>query len=336
MKQILNYILLLLPILTVVGCSEDAITDDFTLSGIVVSAPNNNPIVGASVYVSDGSNIVSREKTTVDGSFNITIHKSEIDDSYKLYIEDSEFNIQKIFDIRGYSLSSYDYGFLVLYNSENPYEIPSFTYGNQTYFVHPGFESSSWSDALTKCINLEYMGYTDWILPTYDELNGVYKANLLEEDKYFWSTTLINEDELYNKYHSGLVSYVLCTFPDNNSLGKLRLEAAGIAMVKPIRYNDRPKRNFIISDIDARDRKNVKVSVSIIGEDLNNISEKGVCWATISSPTKDNNYLNCGSGQSDFSITLSDLPQNVRVYIRPYYIKDGKITYGITLNTRND
>lgn len=335
MRQILNYILLL-PMLAVVGCREDATTDNFTLSGIVVSAPDNSPIVGASVYVSNGTNIVSKEKTTADGNFNLTIDKSVIDDSYKLYIEYPELNIQKIFDIRGYNLSDYDYGFLVLYNSENPYDIPTFTYGSQTYFVHPGFESSSWAEALKKCINLEYMGYTDWILPTYDELNGVFKANLLEKDKYFWSATLINEDELYNKYHSGLVSYVLSTFPDNNSLGKLRLNATGTAMVKPVRYNNRPNRNFIISDIDAQDRKNVKVSVSIIGEDLNNISEKGVCWATISSPTKENNYLNCGSGQSDFSITLSDLPQNVRVYIRPYYIKDGEITYGITLNTRND
>lgn len=336
MKQFLIYISLLLSMIAIGSCSEDSITDDFTVSGIVVSTPNNNPIVGASVYVSNGVNIVSRGNTNLDGGFSLTVHKSDIDDSYKLYIEISEMNIQKIFDIRGYSLSKYDYGFLVMYNSENPYDIPTFTYGSQTYFVHPGFESSSWVDALTKCINLEYMGYSDWILPTYDELNGVYNANFLEENKYYWSTTLINEDELYNKYHSVLVSYVLCTFPENNNLAKLRLEAAGIALVKPIRYNNRPKRNYIISDIDARDRKNVKVSVSIVGEDLNNISEKGICWATTSSPTKENNYINCGSGQESFSITLTDLPQNVRVYIRPYYIKDNNPFYGITLNTRND
>lgn len=334
MRQILNFILLL-PMLVMVSCGEDTTTDNFTLSGVVVSAPDNNPIVGASVYVSDGTNIVSMQKANMDGSFNITIHKSEIDNSYKLYIEAPEINIRKIFDIRGYSLSNYDYGFLVLYNSENPYDIPTFTYGSQTYFVHPGFESSSWTDALTKCINLEYMGYTDWILPTYDELHGMYRANLLEENKYFWSTTLINKEE-FNKYHSGLICYSLCTFPENNILSTLRLEPSGSLIVRPIRYNNRPLRNFIIGDIDARDRKNVKVSVRIVGEDLNNISEKGICWATTSSPTKEDNYVDCGSGQSDFSITLSELPQNVRVYIRPYYIKDGKITYGITLNTRND
>ncbi len=322
--------------LVIASCSEDITTDDFTLLGTVVSAPNNSPIVGASVYVSNGTNILSEEETGMDGSFNITIHKSDVDDSYKLYIDASEVNIQKTFDLRGYSQSSYNYGFLVLYNSENPYDIPTFTYGSQTYFVHPGFESTSWADALTKCINLDYMGYTDWILPTYDELYGVYNANLLEENKYFWSTTLINEDELYNKYHSGLVSYVLCTIPENNNLAKLRLEASGIGMVKPIRYDNRPKRNYIISDIDARDRKNVQVSVRIIGEELDNISEKGVCWATTSSPTKENNYVNCGSGEANFSITLTDLPQNIRVYIRSYYIKNNKTVYGVTLNTRNE
>lgn len=321
--------------IAVVSCSEDPLTDDLTLSGIVVSDPNNDPIVGVSVYVSNGVNIVSRENTNEDGSFSITIHKTDIDDSYKLYIENSEMKIQKIFDIRGYSLSNYDYGFLVLYNSENPYDIPTYTYGSQTYFVHPGFESSSWADALTKCINLEYMGYTDWILPTYDELHGMYQANLLEENKYFWSTTLINKEE-FNKYHSGLLCYALCTFPENDILATLRLEPSGSLIVRPIRYNNRPLRNFIISDIDARDRKNVKVSVSIVGEDLKNISEKGICWATTSSPTKENNYINCGSGQESFSLTLTDLPQNIRVYIRPYYIKDNSPVYGITLNTRND
>lgn len=57
-----------------------------------------------------------------------------------------------------------------------PYdELPTFNYGGHTYKVAPVANSTfSWTDAINYCDNLTFCGYTDWQLPTKDELLQMY------------------------------------------------------------------------------------------------------------------------------------------------------------------
>lgn len=61
-----------------------------------------------------------------------------------------------------------------------PYDtLPTFTYNGHTYRVAPDPHSSytqyiSWSDAYSYCENLTAYGYSDWRMPTLDELQAMY------------------------------------------------------------------------------------------------------------------------------------------------------------------
>ena len=89
------------------------------------------------------------------------------------------------------------YGQMVTINKENlDYaNLPTFQYGGYTYKVYPDMGGMSWDNAVTACNNLSYGGYTDWFLPTLDELRACYNATYTLEG---WKVDL--EDTSYGYY----------------------------------------------------------------------------------------------------------------------------------------
>lgn len=59
------------------------------------------------------------------------------------------------------------------------------------------------------------------------------------------------------------------------------------------------------------------------------VLERGICWATTSNPTVDNNKVVCGSGLGTFSTNLSGLVPNTNYYVRAYAINATGTNYGI-------
>lgn len=96
--------------------------------------------------------------------------------------------------------------------------LPTFTYNGHTYRVAPEPHTSynqyiSWSDADAYCNNLTAYGYSDWRMPTYDELQMMYQNR--NSIGGFINTTSPTYSYTYFSYyhsstvHSGLGSYHL-------------------------------------------------------------------------------------------------------------------------------
>jgi uncharacterized protein (TIGR02145 family) len=62
------------------------------------------------------------------------------------------------------------------------------------------------------------------------------------------------------------------------------------------------------------------------------ITQRGICWATMQSPTTANNTILVGNGTGNFIANLSGLAENTTYYVRAYAINTSGIAYGNQLS----
>lgn len=85
--------------------------------------------------------------------------------------------------------------------------LPTFTYNGHVYKVAPDPQSygeyMSWSSAETYCSNLTLCGYSDWRLPTIEELEMMYQNR--QSIGGFCGDTVISGYSCYYRYHSSTI-----------------------------------------------------------------------------------------------------------------------------------
>ena len=86
-----------------------------------------------------------------------------------------------IYYVRAYAKSNagVSYGAVIKLDASKYLEyiqLPTFMHGNITYRVAPEFdiEYMNWNQATSMCENLTYGEYSDWVIPTQEELNTMY------------------------------------------------------------------------------------------------------------------------------------------------------------------
>jgi hypothetical protein len=107
---------------------------------------------------------------------------------------------QTVFYVRAYAKSSagVSYGAIVKLDASKYLEyiqLPTFMHDNATYRVAPEFDIKciDWYQATSMCENLIHGGYSDWVVPTKEELNTMYinraKIGGFKNTSYSSSTT---------------------------------------------------------------------------------------------------------------------------------------------------
>ena len=170
-----------------------------------VTDKNNEPINGASINLSP-SDITTT--TEMNGWYYISDVSSG---KYELSFSKSGNTIKNNIKINGNCLrcdahmTDFEY-------------IHTFEYNGHTYWVAPDPHTSaseyiSWSAANTYCENLTLYGYSDWRLPTIEELGTMYQhRNIIGgffQGKYYaayWSSSIQNNYHQYINWATGETS----------------------------------------------------------------------------------------------------------------------------------
>lgn len=182
MKKRIVFFAFIVVLLSGCGKVRDDFDCDFTIKGYVVTAPTNMPLSGVLVRVTNDSYTLASMSSNADGSFAITINRGELYNSYFLSILDSQTDISRQIDIIGVGLSEYNFGNIALYDSRNPYDLPTFEYIGYTYVAHPVLRDKSKSIlAEGVCEMLNDFGIFSWFVPSKDELFKFFGSRTIYE-----------------------------------------------------------------------------------------------------------------------------------------------------------
>ncbi len=88
--------------------------------------------------------------------------------------------------------------------------------------------------------------------------------------------------------------------------------------------NPLPKVSFTI---ESSGISTAKCNVIVPSDGGTAVTERGICWSTLTNPTIDDDKISSGIGTGSFSVTIADLVKNVVYYVRAYAINSSGIKY---------
>ena len=206
------------------------------------------------------------------------------------------------------------YGDVVSFVPENPY-----------YVILPGglvvsrTDASdnyvTWNSAVSLCENYTLAGFTDWYLPTKEELTAVYNNKDLIgnfKDGDYWSSTSYDSDQAWEidfsdgsvrNYDKNVLDYVRC----------VRTLSASVVT------------NSVLN-IDAT-TATLSATVTAVGDPA--YTERGFVYGKTVNPTIHNNKVIVpGNGTGVFTKNLTGLDIQVTYYVKSYVISNNNVIYG--------
>lgn len=98
------------------------------------------------------------------------------------------------------------------------------------------------------------------------------------------------------------------------------------------RTKDAPTQGWcVIDNVSGITPTMAKIKMEIADDGGSNILEFGICYNTSGAPTLNDVKLVSDPGGARFSPTISNLSQNTKYYVRPYFITSQGITFGETI-----
>ena len=82
-------------------------------------------------------------------------------------------------------------------------ELPTFSFSGNLYRVYPDIGAMTWQHAMDACGDLTYGGFTDWYLPSQEELRAMYenKSSIGGfSGTYYWSSTECRDGAYYWRF----------------------------------------------------------------------------------------------------------------------------------------
>lgn len=211
-----------------------------------------------------------------------------------------------------------------------PYdELPTFQFNGNTYRVAPEANNTlNWSNANSYCENLTLYGYSDWRLPTKEELLQMYNdresiggfVTGYYDNSYYWSSTQrTGYDQHYAvRFYSGSVESIY----NGESL-----------RIRPIRQESGGGTTPVAPTVTTSSPSNVTSSSATCGGNVTSdggatVTSRGVCYGTSPNPTTSSQTVSGGSGTGSFTCSLAGLSSNTTYYVCAYATNSAGTAYG--------
>ena len=229
-------------------------------------------------------------------------------------------------------------------------DLPTFEYNGQTYVVAPDPQQSfseyiGYNAAESYCNNLTLYGYSDWRMPTIEELEMMYLnrfsiGGFVEGNgNYEWM--------LYHSstYGNSSVGHIKLLWVNGSRIGDANLEVYGFlnynnsgtiyycrAHVRPIRVHI-ALPTVTTDDVIDITPTYAECVCNVTDDGGSYVSERGICWNTSPNPTIYNNSrFSSSTGTGSYVLDINNLTPGTQYYVRAYAINSVGISYGNELS----
>lgn len=206
-----------------------------------------------------------------------------------------------------------------------PYdELPTFQFNGNTYRVAPNANNTlSWTDANAYCENLTLYGYSDWRLPTKEELLQMYNDRVNIGDfggNWYWSSTQDGSSDYY---------WAVYFFSGSTDV----LISDSHLHVRPIRQETGGGTTPTAPTVTTSSPTSVTTNSATCGGNVISdggaaVTQRGVCFSTSPNPSTSSQTVSGGSGTGSFTCSLVGLSANTTYYVRAYAINSAGTAYG--------
>lgn len=177
----------------------------------------------------------------------------------------------------------------------------------------------SWNAANLMCESSDLAGYTDWRLPTINELMTLYNNKDLIggfQNSYYWSSTKENGN------------YRLVDFSDGSLGTSYWVSTANIRAVRSLNGNA-----STVPEVQTTSPSSITTNSATCGGNVTSdggasIIQRGVCYSTSQNPNTSNQIVTSGTGIGSFTCNLTGLTANTTYYVRAYAINSVGTAYG--------
>lgn len=211
-----------------------------TVTTIMPTREGTTVTTGGHVVSDEGSPVIARGVcygTTPYPDLGAAHNHTEDGSGTGTYSSTFEMPTAGVYYIRAYATNAMGTSYGEQLTMDHPYyNLPTFTFSGQTYRVAPPATTTmNWGNANSYCNSLTLYGYTDWRLPTKDELLQMYvDRNSIGgfNSNYWWSNTV---------YIAGNHSYYIVMFSNGDydqGYYNSNYYADGYYFVRPIRVEN--------------------------------------------------------------------------------------------------
>ncbi|MCQ2317532.1 MAG: DUF1566 domain-containing protein [Bacteroidales bacterium] len=180
----------------------------------------------------------------------------------------------------------------------------------------------NFSSAQTMCESSDLGGYTDWRLPSKEDLMVLYNNRALIggfTDGRYWSSTYYDYQS-YDSYYYGVDFF-------NGSV--VHLNTTNEYYVRAVRY----LIGITTPTVTTSAPLNITASTVSCGGNVTsdggaNVTERGICLSKNPNPNINSTIFKSGSGTGAFTINLINLNNNTTYYVKAYAKNSEGVAYG--------
>lgn len=272
--------------------------------GTVVEKSTMKGIPNVRVIITNGDKIYLTDTTKDDGKFSLkNVNVDEIDEDYYILVDGSPIGLpSKKENLKGFGQKQFDYKTIPLYDKT-------------TMELYPVVSKTTVSDITTT--------------------TAVCKATVtlatdglqISDKGFIWG---LSQDPILENSENGRLSLgegpgeLTGNLTDLNRNTTYYIRAYATNSVSTT-YGE--QTTFITTEglptISINEVTNIAATSATCGGSISSnggfpVTDKGLVWSTTQFPTLDNNHISLGSGNSNFTGTMTDLAMSTTYYVRAY------------------